>query len=100
MDAEDEKPLQLFFEENPVALLFGLVSPHTGWVIPRPRLSLPEGGGNIPDFIVCEWSSVGPRWIIVELESPKASPVNEGGGISTLQSRCGADQPVQNIPPQ
>jgi hypothetical protein len=75
----DERPLQRFFEQNPVALLFGLVRPHTAWVIPHPSLPRPQGGGGVPDFIVCEWSSIGPKWILVELESPKKSPVTKTG---------------------
>lgn len=57
--AKDEKPMQLFVEENPVALLTGLVRPHQAWVIPRPSLPKSDGSGWVPDFIVCEWSSTG-----------------------------------------
>jgi antiviral defense system Shedu protein SduA len=81
--ASDEKPLQKFFEEYPEALLTGLVKPHIGWVIPRPRLPKPDGG-CVPDFIICEWSSVGPDWIIVELESPTTSPFTKSGAISQI----------------
>jgi Domain of unknown function (DUF4263) len=78
--AKDERPLQRFFEENPIALVAALVpKAHNVWVIPRPSLPLPQGGGGIPDFIVCEWSSIGPLWIIVELESPTKSPVIRTG---------------------
>ena len=77
--SEDERPLQKFFEDNPMALLLGLVQPHRTWVIPRPSLPEPSGGGWIPDFIVCEWSSVGPLWIVVELESPRKSAVTKRG---------------------
>src|SRR5450755_3062572 len=77
--SKDERPLQKFFEDNPIALLLSLVQPHRAWVIPRPSLPDPKGGGWIPDFIVCEWSSVGPLWIIVELESPTKSAVTMSG---------------------
>lgn len=77
--SKDEKPLQKFFEDNPIALLLGLVQPHRAWVIPRPILPKPSGGGWIPDFIVCERSSVGPLWIIVELESPRKRAVTKVG---------------------
>lgn len=83
-DAHDEKPLQRFFENHPVALLTGLVRPHTAWVIPRPKLPTPNGGGWVPDFMVCEWSSVGPDWIIVELESPTMTPLTKAGGVSYI----------------
>jgi len=77
VQAKDEMPIQKFFEDNPVMLLRGLIRPHTAWVIPRPIFPLPQGGGGVPDFVLCEWSSVGPRWIIVELESPTRSPVTK-----------------------
>jgi hypothetical protein len=80
--APDEKPLQSFFEHHPVALLTGLVRPHRAWVIPTPKLPTPDGGGWIPDFIICEWSSVGPDWIIVELESPTKRAINKDGKVS------------------
>jgi hypothetical protein len=82
--ARDEKPLQMFFEAHPAALLTALVQPHTGWVIPRPKLPKPDGGGWVPDFIICEWSSVGPDWIIVELESPIKSPLTKTGKVSAI----------------
>jgi hypothetical protein len=81
--AADERPLQTFFEDYPEALLTGLVRPHTGWVIPRPRLPKPDGGLWVPDFMICEWKSVGPDWFIIELESPTKSPVTQAG-ISQL----------------
>jgi hypothetical protein len=77
--AKDERPLQTFFEKNPVALLTGILKPHEAWVFPRPRLPLPGPGGVVPDFIICEWSSIGPAWTIVELESPTKSPITKCG---------------------
>jgi hypothetical protein len=77
--SKDERPLQKFFEDNPIALLLGLVQPHRAWVIPRPSLPKPSGGGWIPDFIVCEWSSIGPLWIVVELESPRTRAITKRG---------------------
>jgi len=88
VQAKDEMPIQKFFEDNPVMLLRGLIRPHTAWVIPRPIFPLPQGGGGVPDFVLCEWSSVGPRWIIVELESPTRSPVTKSSiaAICTMRS--------------
>lgn len=82
--AIDERPLQEFFEQMPQALLTGVVSPHRGWVIPKP--TIPEAGGRFwqPDFIVCDWSSVGPEWFIVELESPTGSPLLKKGDTSSI----------------
>jgi hypothetical protein len=80
--ARDEGPLQCFFETNPAALLTGILAPHTAFVIPRKALPKPEGGCWIPDFMLCDWTSIGPIWTIVELESPKANPLTQGGLIS------------------
>ncbi|MBI2816884.1 MAG: DUF4263 domain-containing protein [Acidobacteria bacterium] len=82
--ATDERTLQQFFEQNPAALLTGIIRPHTAWVIPRPQLPKPQGEGGIPDFIICEWSSLGPAWTIVELESPRRKTVTKAG----LSSIC------------
>src|ERR1039458_3003294 len=76
--SRDEKPMQLFFERNPVALLC-LLHPHQAWVFPRQTLSNPCGGGWQPDFLLCDWNSNGPEWTIVELESPSKKAVNSKG---------------------
>ena len=83
-DAKDERPLQTFFEEFPQALLTGLVRPHGGWVVPKPRIQIPGRRPLEPDFIVCEWSSVGPDWFIVELENPTKRPLLENGDTSRI----------------
>ncbi len=80
--AKDERPLQKFFEAFPQALLTSLVRPHIAWVVPKPKLSIPGRSPIEPDFIVCEWSSVGPNWYIVELESPLKSPLRQDGHTS------------------
>lgn len=76
----EEKPMQLFFERYPVALLC-LLSPHRAWVFPRQILNKPCGGGWQPDFLLCDWNSNGPEWTIVELESPSKKAIN-GRGLS------------------
>jgi hypothetical protein len=78
-EAKDEKPLQQFFEEHPAMLLVGIVPAHRAWVFPRAALPKPEGGSWIPDFMICDWTSIGPLWAIVELESPTAHPINSRG---------------------
>ncbi|HEY6349509.1 MAG TPA: Shedu anti-phage system protein SduA domain-containing protein [Candidatus Angelobacter sp.] len=70
--SQDEKPLQKFFEENPAALLMGIERPHTAFVLPRQNLPKPGGGWWTPDFLICDWTSIGPIWTVVELESPNA----------------------------
>jgi hypothetical protein len=77
--AKDERPLQQFFEKHPAMLVTGTVSPHKAWVFPRPMLPKPEGGAWIPDFMICDWTSIGPKWTIIELESPTVSPLNAKG---------------------
>lgn len=82
--AEDEKPLQQFFERNPAILLLGIVAAHRSWVFPRASLPKPEGGSWIPDFMICDWGSLGPRWTIVELESPRRSALTRSGSVSAI----------------
>jgi len=80
--AKDERPMQRFFEENPAALLVGILRPHTGFVLPRQMLPTPGGGGWIPDFMVVDFTSIGPQWQIVELESPVARVTTSKGLLS------------------
>jgi len=82
--ATDERPLQAFFEKHPEVLLTGVVRPHNGWVIPRPKFAPPNHDPLVPDFVICEWSSVGPDWYIVELENPRKGPLKSNGDISQI----------------
>src|ERR1039458_323891 len=83
-EAQDEGPLQRFFEATPIALLTGLLRPHhKAWVIPHPRFGKPDFTGWVPDFILCDWSSLGPQWLIVELESPCRNPATSKGLSAT-----------------
>ena len=77
--ANSEKTLQLLFEQHPAILLTSIVCHRTSWVFPRQSLPKPEGGSWIPDFMICDWTSVGPLWTIVELESPTAKATNTKG---------------------
>jgi hypothetical protein len=78
--AQDERPLQKFFEKHPAALVFGTHGgPHQVWLFPRPQFGTIEGLDSVPDFLICNWSSVGPAWIVVELESPTQNPTNSKG---------------------
>lgn len=79
--ARDEKPLQRFFKLHPEVLAIGIIGgPHRTWVFEKPRLG---GGTYIPDFLVCNWSSLGPSWIIVELESPRRNPLTKKRSVSS-----------------
>ena len=79
--AQDERPLQAFFEQHPfvlpLALLGGLHQ--YSWVFPQPRLG---NGIYIPDFVACDRDSLGFQWKLVELESPTASATNKDDSVS------------------
>jgi hypothetical protein len=79
--AEDERPLQAFFEDFPVVLALGLYGGlhERSWVFPRPRLG---GGIYIPDFLTCDRDSLGYQWNLVELESPRLRPTTTTGAVS------------------
>ena len=78
--ARDERPLQEFFLKQPEAIVFGIYGgPHQVWVFPHPQFGTIEGLDSVPDFLICNWSSVGPEWIVVELESPTLNPINTKG---------------------
>lgn len=76
--AEDERPLQAFYEAHPYLLAIAF-RPHNCWVFPRPRLG---GGRHIPDFLYCDRDSLGYRWVLIELESPKEEATTQGESIS------------------
>jgi hypothetical protein len=79
-NASDEKPLQRFFEDHPEALLSVIVGgPHQVWLLPLKRLDKADGRSLLPDFLICDWSSLGPSWVVVELESLTVSPTNSKG---------------------
>ena len=73
-----EAPMQKFFEANPSALV-SLISPHDCWLFPRLALQKSLGGGWEIDFKLCDWTSLGPEWTIIELESPTEKPLNSRG---------------------
>ena len=77
-ESRSEKPMQQFFERNPVVLI-SILKAHRAWVFPRQMLGNALGGGWQPDFLLCDYTSNGPEWTIVELESPTARPINTRG---------------------
>jgi hypothetical protein len=81
--ARNEKPLQELFEKYPAILIGSVIGPHTTWVFPRVRLPKPDGTLWVPDFMVCDWTSVGPQWTIVELESPTFRRATKDGTSAT-----------------
>jgi hypothetical protein len=66
-NADDERPVQALLESTPV-LLAGVVSSTYGtFVIPKVSL----GGRLFPDFLIGAADSMGFRWTLVEIESPR-----------------------------
>ncbi|MCH8976253.1 MAG: DUF4263 domain-containing protein [Proteobacteria bacterium] len=85
--ADDESPLQSYFEEYPM-IFGGLLGRESKYVIPRPNL----GGKYIPDFLLVDIDSQGAHWTFVELESPTANIYIKGGKAFSLNARIGIDQ--------
>jgi Domain of unknown function (DUF4263) len=85
--ANDEKPVQKFLEANP-QLLTSLLGGKERFCIPQKRL----GAEFIPDFVLGDVDSMGVRWILVELETPKAGIYLKGGKQLDEFARKGKDQ--------
>jgi len=66
--AKDEAPIQAFLTQHP-ELLTLLVRGPTSYVRPQVRL----GNQYIADFIIGDVDSNGPRWILIELETPRST---------------------------
>jgi hypothetical protein len=65
--AADEAPIQRHLEQQPWLLASLLGGGHGRWV--RPQVSL--GGEVVADFFIADADSVGVRWRLIELESPR-----------------------------
>jgi hypothetical protein len=65
--AKDEQCMQSYLEQHPSMLIQHLGGGHGRWVIPQKRL----GSEYTPDFVIGQKSSLGFKWTLVELESPK-----------------------------
>jgi hypothetical protein len=66
--ANDEKPIQQFLEANPQTLT-AILTGRSRFLIPRRSLA----GKYIPDFLISDLDSLGIRWLLVELETPRSS---------------------------
>ena len=79
-EATDERPLQTFLASVPYILVLGVLGQRRqAWVFDRPRF----GAEYIPDFLIGRRDSLGPTWMLVELESPTADPLRKDGAIRT-----------------
>jgi hypothetical protein len=87
-EAKDEMTLQAFFTDHPYLLVLA-VPLHCCWLFPKPRLG---GGTWIPDFLVCDYNSLGYKWTAIELESPLMRSTNKDGSVS-----AGCHHAVQQI---
>jgi len=77
-EATDERPLQEFYTARPYLLALAFPC-HCSWVFPKPRLG---GGKHIPDFLYCDLNSLGYKWTLIELESPRMEATNKDGSVS------------------
>lgn len=66
--AKDEAPVQAFLTKYP-ELLALLVRGSTPYVRPQVRL----GSQYVADFIIGDVDSNGPRWVLIELETPRST---------------------------
>lgn len=76
--AENERPLQLYLQQRPW-LLPGdpMGGGNCRWVFPQPRL-----GPYIPDFLIARLDSMGVRWTLVELQSPRKPMFTRTGNLA------------------
>jgi hypothetical protein len=85
--AQDERALQQLFEARP-ALLCALLGGHERYCLPHPRL----GSQRVPDFAIAEVNSLGVRWILVELETPRSEVTLADGSTLEAHARKGVSQ--------
>lgn len=85
--AADEKPVQQFLAAHPW-LLTVLLSHEPWYCMPKPRL----GGTYEPDFLLADLDSTGMRWLLVELESPRATLALKSSNDFAKEARKGLSQ--------
>jgi hypothetical protein len=73
--ARDEKPIQLYLQDHPYLLTGVLAGGHGRWLRPQTRF----GGRYVADFLIAEADSIGIRWTLIELESPRVRPSSVDG---------------------
>jgi hypothetical protein len=85
--AKDEKPVQLYLQSRPY-ILTTLLGGKERFCIPQKSL----GGKYIPDFVMADVDSLGVRWILVELETPRSGIYLKGGSSLDKFARKGVEQ--------
>lgn len=74
----DEEPFQTLITHHPALVASTVVGGWKTYVIPKQRL----GAEYVPDFLVLGINSVGPQWVIVELEAPRHQILIQDGSLS------------------
>lgn len=87
--AEDERPIQRFLEENR-HLLTALLGRNERYCLPQKGL----GGEYVPDFIIGDVDSLGIRWVLIELETPKSGIYLKDGLKFDEKTRKGISQVI------
>jgi hypothetical protein len=85
--APDEKPIQQFLERHP-QLLTALLTGQYRFFIPRPSL----GGKYFPDVLLCDFDSLGVRWLLIELETPVSNVTVQNDNVLEKHARKGMSQ--------
>ncbi len=85
--AKDERPIQKFLEDN-AHVLTSLLTGNDRYCLPQKRL----GSEYIPDFIIGDVDSLGIRWILVELETPRSGIYLKKGLELDKEARKGINQ--------
>ena len=73
--ADTEQPIQLYLQDHPYLLAAVLTGGHGRWVRPQTRL----GSRYVADFFVADADSIGIRWTLIELESPRVRALSAKG---------------------
>lgn len=85
--AADEKPVQRLLAERP-QLLTSLLGGWLQFCLPQVRF----GAQYVADFLIATVDSLGVRWILVELETPRTSVTLRGTGELDKHGREGVRQ--------
>jgi hypothetical protein len=73
--ARDERPVQLYLQDQPYLLTEILTGGHGRWLRAQTRF----GSRYVADFLIADADSTGIRWRLIELESPSVRPFTAEG---------------------